>query len=180
MWAVAFCASLSSQVPPLIILVCVGKPWKLKEGPLKQGSRSTLLPQSHGPLGTDWTDYRDYNPALSQPAPSLPSQNAHAMIHYLVVESCDQPELCLQVCPPFLCCDKLQKVFMLHARSVENLPLTLPRLLILKQGEMHHQRSRFPLKQTAPSVQSELLTLLLKSCSSAKMWCILSKWVCFS
>lgn len=91
------------------------------------------------------------------------------MIHYLVVESCDQPELCLQVCPPFLCCDKLQKVFMLHARSVENLPLTLPRLLILKQGEMHHQRSRFPLKQTAPSVQSELLTLLLKSCSSAKM-----------
>lgn len=52
------------------------------------------------------------------------------------MERCDQPELHLQVCSSLLCCNELQKVLMLHAWGVENLPLALPGLLILQgQGE---------------------------------------------
>lgn len=52
---------------------------------------------------------------------------------YLLMESCDQPQFTLQAGASLLCCNKLQKILMLHARGVENLPLALPRLLILAQ-----------------------------------------------
>lgn len=53
-------------------------------------------------------------------------------VAHLVVEGCDEPQLHLQVGASFLCSNELQEVFVLHARRAEDLPFTLPRLLVLR------------------------------------------------
>ena len=53
---------------------------------------------------------------------------------HLVVEGRDEPQLRLQAGASLLSGNELQQVLMLHARRAEDLPLTLPRLLVLKQG----------------------------------------------
>lgn len=53
---------------------------------------------------------------------------------HLVMEGRDEPELHLKVGASLLSSNELQQVLMLHARRAEDLPLTLPRLLVLRQG----------------------------------------------
>lgn len=55
-------------------------------------------------------------------------------VAHLVVEGRDEPQLHLQVGATLLGSDELQQVLVLHARRAEDLPLTLPRLLVLRQG----------------------------------------------
>lgn len=61
---------------------------------------------------------------------------AEACIHPLMKLG-DEPQLRLQVAPVLLCSDVTQEVFMSHPRSQENVPLVLPRLLILHTARSH-------------------------------------------
>lgn len=74
---------------------------------------STPMARSlHGNLSISWTD---------------------SMAH-LVMEGRDEPQLHLKVGASFLSGNELQQVLMLHARRAEDLPFTLPRLLVLGHG----------------------------------------------
>ena len=64
----------------------------------------------------------------------LPGQQGPRGEAHLVVEGRDEPQLRLQAGAALLGGNKLQQVLMLHARRAEDLPLTLPRLLVLKRG----------------------------------------------
>lgn len=55
-------------------------------------------------------------------------------VAHLVVEGRDEPQLHLEVGASFLGSNELQQVLVLHAGRAEDLPLTLPRLLVLRQG----------------------------------------------
>lgn len=53
---------------------------------------------------------------------------------HLVVEGRDEPQLHLEVGASLLSGNELQQVLVLHAGRAEDFPLTLPRLLVLRQG----------------------------------------------
>lgn len=53
---------------------------------------------------------------------------------HLVVEGCDEPQFHLEVGASLLSGNELQQVLVFHAGRAEDLPLTLPRLLVLRQG----------------------------------------------
>lgn len=78
----------------------------------------------------------------------LPREQGPQGEAHLVVEGCDEPQLRLQAGASLLSGNELQQVLVLHARRAEDLPLTLPRLLVLKQGgaaEPHRSQATWQL-----------------------------------
>lgn len=67
-----------------------------------------------------------WSPRLGSPSP--------CGVAHLVVEGRDEPQLHLEVGASLLGSNELQQVLVLHAGGAEDLPFTLPRLLVLRQG----------------------------------------------
>lgn len=72
-------------------------------------------------------------------------------VAHLVVEGCDKPQLHLQVGASLLGGNELQQVLVPHAGGAEDLPFTLPRLLVLRQGGSSVLPLRAPRQHSHPT-----------------------------